>query len=150
MICSVFRGICNDVHDQMHWLSSTTSVFRGLIVCLWALCVTYVELSSPGLYLKPVWYLLEEHSELLLFFFLNNPPPPEFSPLPHHAPLPISPRPSPGGRRLAAGPVRDPQRPPAPPGDRPLPCRRVGRVGSPGLGGAQPPPDEPLQQREHP
>src|ERR1039457_3077310 len=25
----------------------------------------------------------------VFFFFLNDPPPPEFSPLPHHAPLPI-------------------------------------------------------------
>src|SRR5256885_13646803 len=33
------------------------------------------------------------------FFFLNDPPPPEFSPFPHHAPLP-SPPPAPARRAL--------------------------------------------------
>src|SRR5256885_15098737 len=35
-----------------------------------------------------------------LFFFLNDPPPPEFSPLPHHAALPIWGGPG-GGKRAA-------------------------------------------------
>src|SRR2546430_16023718 len=30
-------------------------------------------------------------SSFFFFFFLHDPPPPDFSPLPHHAPLPISP-----------------------------------------------------------
>src|SRR2546430_271576 len=40
--------------------------------------------------------LIFTHSSSFFFFFFNNPAPPEFSPLPLHAPLPISPRRLPG------------------------------------------------------
>src|SRR2546429_9978381 len=57
----------------------------------------------------------------IFFFFLNDAPPPEFSPLPHHAPLPFYPHPP---RPRDAVPGRDALAEPLHPLEREREARR--------------------------